>query len=392
MPVKEDYLDVNDYKLFDDSANIMSYGGKKFKLYMIPDIAIPVRATEIKLIYKCTGKVSQEVTANILTDLKGSYKEHQISEHWGQDSECHWHYCVENGCDYVEDKAEHDGEWKIIIVPTEEKDGLKQRICKVCGYVSNETVPKGHIHQLGGWKNDGEMHWKECDDPLCPLTINGVKAHIGEAEHDLRISNIYAATDDNHTVKCNKCDMPDTQKPHTWDDGKDDGDYIIYTCTFKDCNRTKRVEKPNLEKAKNVGLYTKLLNVSDVYYQPESAICYMLAPDGTIKEIRGQNYDPNGNNMKFSNEIGVIMREDYINIPQTTIWVNGNRVENNELTKLTEDLWIFGDYYSMYGLYGNSELPIFKIPSKYYGDGNTAKVEVKFNDTTLISREIRFKD
>lgn len=91
--------------------------------------------------------------------------EHQFSEEWSFGGGMHWHECTVDGCSAKEDLEAHDsGDWELVTPATEETDGLKKRVCKTCGFVDEEIIPKGHVHSYGRlWKSDDASHWHVCD-------------------------------------------------------------------------------------------------------------------------------------------------------------------------------------------------------------------------------------
>lgn len=90
--------------------------------------------------------------------------EHQFSEEWSFGGGMHWHECTVDGCSAKEDLEAHDSsDWELVTPATEETDGLKKRVCKTCGFVDEEIVPKGHVHSYGRlWKSDETTHWHLC--------------------------------------------------------------------------------------------------------------------------------------------------------------------------------------------------------------------------------------
>lgn len=91
--------------------------------------------------------------------------EHQFSEEWSFGGGMHWHECTVDGCNAKEDLKAHDSsDWELVTPATEETDGLKKRVCKTCGFVDEEIIPKGHAHSFSRlWKSDDASHWHVCD-------------------------------------------------------------------------------------------------------------------------------------------------------------------------------------------------------------------------------------
>ncbi|MDE5856370.1 MAG: hypothetical protein K2H06_04905 [Anaeroplasmataceae bacterium] len=67
--------------------------------------------------------------------------EHKAKEGWKRDSAQHWHEC--EGCDEMLDVAAHEyGAWTIDVEVdhTNNKDGLRHKDCKVCGFTMKDTI------------------------------------------------------------------------------------------------------------------------------------------------------------------------------------------------------------------------------------------------------------
>ena len=93
--------------------------------------------------------------------------EHDCSEEWKTDAVYHWHVC--SICNELVEKEEHTfGDWEITTKPTETDQGLKERVCSVCGYVEKrniaETSHKEHIFAEEEWKSNVVKHWHECSE------------------------------------------------------------------------------------------------------------------------------------------------------------------------------------------------------------------------------------
>ena len=93
--------------------------------------------------------------------------EHDCSEEWKTDAVYHWHVC--SICNELVEKEEHTfGDWEITTKPTETDQGLKERVCSVCGYVEKrniaETSHKEHIFAEEEWKSNVVKHWHVCSE------------------------------------------------------------------------------------------------------------------------------------------------------------------------------------------------------------------------------------
>ena len=93
--------------------------------------------------------------------------EHDCSEEWKTDAVYHWHVC--SICNELVEKEEHTfGYWEITTKPTETDQGLKERVCSVCGYVEKRNIAKTshkeHIFAEEEWKSNVVKHWHECSE------------------------------------------------------------------------------------------------------------------------------------------------------------------------------------------------------------------------------------
>lgn len=72
-----------------------------------------------------------------------SVHDHTYSEKWSYNSAYHWHGAT---CEHSEEKKDQNkhilGDWTTRKEATTEKEGLKERTCKICGYVISEKIPK----------------------------------------------------------------------------------------------------------------------------------------------------------------------------------------------------------------------------------------------------------
>ena len=68
---------------------------------------------------------------------------HEYSADWSFDDDNHWHACTHDDCGAVDSYGPHDwSDWKVTKAATATADGLKERICPVCGKNETEIVPK----------------------------------------------------------------------------------------------------------------------------------------------------------------------------------------------------------------------------------------------------------
>ncbi len=69
-------------------------------------------------------------------------KRHEFTKRLRYDEEYHYRVCTDAHCDAKTDKAKHVfGEWTVIEESTATKQGVKERVCKECGYKKREVIP-----------------------------------------------------------------------------------------------------------------------------------------------------------------------------------------------------------------------------------------------------------
>lgn len=74
----------------------------------------------------------------------------------------HWEECE---CGRIKNYASHSlGTWSVVIEATEDTEGLRESVCKVCQYKARKTIDKyEHFHDNPDeWSWDEFSHWKEC--------------------------------------------------------------------------------------------------------------------------------------------------------------------------------------------------------------------------------------
>lgn len=65
--------------------------------------------------------------------------EHNYGDDYNADAESHWKVCE---CGEITDKAEHTfGDWIVVKEATEAEDGVKEKVCAVCGYKVEDIIP-----------------------------------------------------------------------------------------------------------------------------------------------------------------------------------------------------------------------------------------------------------
>ncbi|MCM1131647.1 MAG: leucine-rich repeat domain-containing protein [Roseburia sp.] len=132
----------------------------------------------------------------------------------GHDRTNHWHECT---CGKKSGESPHEFEdWTILEEATEEKEGIKQRVCTICKYADKESIPTlEHQHSYPNSLNgyDETNHWYECS---C-----GEKKEV--VEHSFGSWTILKeATEEEKGLKarsCENCNYQDEEEipllPHT---------------------------------------------------------------------------------------------------------------------------------------------------------------------------------
>lgn len=79
-----------------------------------------------------------EITLEDTVIAKGEH-EHNYGDDYKADAENHWKVCE---CGDIADKAAHSfGDWTVVKEATEAEDGVKEKVCAVCGYKVEEIIP-----------------------------------------------------------------------------------------------------------------------------------------------------------------------------------------------------------------------------------------------------------
>ncbi len=75
---------------------------------------------------------------------------HIYGDAWSHDATNHYHVCTVPGCDAISDSAAHTfGEWIEDTPATEDTEGTRHRICSVCQYREDGTIPQlEHTHRM----------------------------------------------------------------------------------------------------------------------------------------------------------------------------------------------------------------------------------------------------
>ena len=101
------------------------------------DLTAAVLGTEVRSCKVCGFKEKRVVNPTIV----------EFEEEWSYNEEFHFHFAVDSLV--YGDKEAHDyDEWKVVVSATVISNGLKERICKVCGYTEQELTPKLEVLQI----------------------------------------------------------------------------------------------------------------------------------------------------------------------------------------------------------------------------------------------------
>lgn len=85
------------------------------------------------------------------------------TDEWAFDGTSHWHPCKIESCAEQFDKDAHSfGDW-VTDQEAATTPGSKHRVCAICQYREEQTIPPVHGHGYGNeWKSDAASHWHEC--------------------------------------------------------------------------------------------------------------------------------------------------------------------------------------------------------------------------------------
>lgn len=85
------------------------------------------------------NRTSEEIESNSI-DIEVTA--HDFTGDWEKDDESHWHICQIENCNVTSDKATHTyGEWTIEKAATRTEEGVRVRICNVCGFQEKAAIP-----------------------------------------------------------------------------------------------------------------------------------------------------------------------------------------------------------------------------------------------------------
>ena len=208
----------------------------------------------------CTDPVACSVCGGTIADLGHDFS----ASVWHHDGDTHWKKCAR--CDARNDENPHVWDnGKVTVPSTCLTEGNRVFTCDECGATKNEPIPATGHSWKSDWTSDATHHWHECANENCDVTDNtgkkGYAEHSGGKAtctqkanctvcgveygnalgHDFTVRQY---DNDNHWMKCSRCDEIENKSSHTWDSGTvttaptcTKGGKKTYTCTV--CHATK---------------------------------------------------------------------------------------------------------------------------------------------------------
>ena len=208
----------------------------------------------------CTDPVACSVCGGTIAALGHDFS----ASVWHHDGDTHWKKCAR--CDARNDENPHVWDnGKVTVPSTCLTEGNRVFTCDECGATKNEPIPATGHSWKSDWTSDATHHWHECANENCDVTDNAGKK--GYAEHSggkatctqkanctvcgVEYGNalghdftVRQYDNDNHWMKCSRCDEIENKSSHTWDSGTvttaptcTKGGKKTYTCTV--CHATK---------------------------------------------------------------------------------------------------------------------------------------------------------
>ena len=211
-----------------------------------------------------TATCTQRATCTVCGAEYGDALGHNFTTSWTHDDNEHWKQC--SRCDAKDDVSPHTWDsGTITTAPTCTKAGKKTYSCTKCDATKIEPIPATGHSWKSDWTSDATHHWHECANENCDVTDNtgkkGYAEHSGGKAtctqkanctvcgveygnalgHDFTVRQY---DNDNHWMKCSRCDEIENKSSHTWDSGTvttaptcTKGGKKTYTCTV--CHATK---------------------------------------------------------------------------------------------------------------------------------------------------------
>lgn len=183
--------------------------------------------------FKCSacGKLFRDANATAEITLKDTVIakiEHDYGDTYRFDAENHWKEC---DCGKIIDKTAHSfGDWNVVKEATETEEGIKEKVCTVCGYKVEENIPAVH-HQLvkvdakaPTEDADGNIEYFKCSvcgklfadaDGVTEITLEDTV--IAKNEHEHNYGDDYQTDAENHWKVC-ECGEIIDKTEHTFGD------------------------------------------------------------------------------------------------------------------------------------------------------------------------------
>lgn len=165
---------------------------------------------------------------------------HKYETKLTSDETGHWHAC--SGCEDQKDLEEHT------------YDDPCDPDCNICGYRTSTA----HVYG-SAWESDETGHWSVCTlcGETCPAEAHSPDPEAGEEEaqictvcgyeiapakeHTHGYEGDWLSDGENHWKAC-ACGETSEPAPHSWDQGREDGDTVTYTCIHCAAQRTEEVQ------------------------------------------------------------------------------------------------------------------------------------------------------
>ena len=186
-----------------------------------------------------TATCTQRATCTVCGAEYGDALGHDFTTSWTHDDNMHWKQC--SRCDKKDDVGPHTlDNGTITTAPTCTKAGERTYTCTECGATKTEPIDATGHSWKSDWTSDATHHWHECANDNCDVTDNsgkdGYAEHSGGtatctqkakckvcgAEYGNALGHDFIVRqydNDNHWMKCSRCDEIENKSSHTWDSG-----------------------------------------------------------------------------------------------------------------------------------------------------------------------------
>ena len=184
----------------------------------------------------CTEPVACSVCGGTIVALGHDFS----ASVWHHDGDTHWKKCAR--CDAKNDENPHVWDnGKVTVPSTCLTEGERIYTCDECGATKNEPIQANGHSWDQAWQHNATHHWHECLNANCDVKNNdsakdGYGAHSGGKAtctqkanctvcgveygnalgHDFTVRQY---DNDNHWMKCSRCDEIENKSSHTWDSG-----------------------------------------------------------------------------------------------------------------------------------------------------------------------------